>query len=420
MPLIRAEFANEPFLWLGNKDLPDDYMGDGIRLPNQPHGLNAYQHINNCVVVSALNPNPSHFKFLASQGVDGDEVRDSYYHQAIYQAYLRTAERDLSSRAEKKLIVMDKQAADWLLTLFPRARVGQLGSRIKPVSNPVGRPKKHADAAARQRACRERKRLRNMLELDAINGTTMALTTARQVVPDIGHIAHPGLAAIQAMKPESVTGTETVSIFASIYSTEPSYHLDYESVDEFIAALKGVWRETIGGKEDNILLSPATFDATLSEDTSRGKANVRYIRGLWLDNDGGDLPYGEFAKLFPRLRMVCMNTFSTAPGNERYRVFIPTTHAMTVAVHAEIMGQIERIMNNAGYFSDKQIERSRDRAGKRKHGFDLSKFVPNSPVLCPQSGERSRTQLLQGVQERRSGSPGPLLLCQHQHPERAG
>ena len=66
VPLIRAEFADEPFLWLGNKDLPDDYMGDGIRLPNQPHGLNAYQHINNCVVVSALNPNPSHFKFLAS------------------------------------------------------------------------------------------------------------------------------------------------------------------------------------------------------------------------------------------------------------------------------------------------------------------------------------------------------------------
>ena len=417
VPLIRAEFANEPFLWLGNKDLPDDYMGDGIRLPNQPHGLNAYQHINNCVVVSALNPNPSHFKFLASQGVDGDEVRDSYYHQAIYQAYLRTAERDLSSRAEKKLIVMDKQAADWLVTLFPRARVGQLGSRIKPVSNPVGRPKKHADAAARQRACRERKRLRNMLELDAINGTTMALTTAQQVVPDIGHIAHPGLAAIQAMKPESVTGTETVSIFASIYSTEPSYHLDYENVDEFVAALKGVWRETIAGKEDNMLLSPATFDATLSEDTSRGKANVRYIRGLWLDNDGGDLPYGEFAKLFPRLRMVCMNTFSTAPGNERYRVFIPTTHAMTVAVHAEIMGQIERIMNNAGYFSDKQIERSRDRAGKRKHGFDLSKFVPNSLFYAPSQASDPAAQLLQGVQERRPGSPGPLLLCQHQHSE---
>ena len=313
--------------------------------------------------------------------MNGDDVRDSYYHQAIYQAYLRTSERDPSSQAEKKLIVMDKQAADWLLTLFPRAQVGKLGSAIKPVSNPVGRPKKHEDAAARQRACRERKRLQNMLELDAINGTTMALTTAQQVVPLIGPVTHPGLAAIKAMKPEG--GTETVSIFASIYSTEPSCHLNYESVDEFIGALKGIWRETVADKEDNILLSPATFDPSLSEGTSRGKENVRYIRGLWLDNDGGDLPYVEFVKLLPRLRMVCMNTFSTAPGNERYRVFIPTTHAMTVAAHAEIMAQIERIMNNAGYFSNKQIERSPDRAGKRKHGFDLSKFVPNSLFYAP-------------------------------------
>jgi hypothetical protein len=56
---------------------------------------------------------------------------------------------------------------------------------------------------------------------------------------------------------------------------------------------------------------------------------------------------------------------------------------MTVAAHAEIMAQIERIMNNAGYFSNKQIERSPDQAGKRKHGFDLSKFVPNSLFYAP-------------------------------------
>ena len=297
---------------MGNKDLPDDYLGDGIRLPNMPHGLNTFQHVHNCVVLSALNPHPSHFKFLASQGVNGDDVRDSYYHQAIYQAYLRTSERDPSSQAEKKLIVMDKKAADWLLTLFPRAKVGRLGSEIKPVSHPVGRPKKHEDAAARQRACRQRKRLRNMQELDAINDTNMAVTTAQQVVPLIGPVTHPGLAAIQAMKPEG--GTETVSIFASIYSRKPSCHLNYESVDEFIDALKGIWRETVADKEDNILLSPATFDPSLSEATSRGKENVRYIRGLWLDNDGGDLPLCGICQAVPRLRMVCMNTYSTAPG----------------------------------------------------------------------------------------------------------
>ena len=55
---------------------------------------------------------------------------------------------------------------------------------------------------------------------------------------------------------------------------------------------------------------------------------------------------------------------------------------MTVAVHAEVMGQI-KIMNNAGYFSNKQIERSRNRTGMLRHGFDLSKFAPNSLFFAP-------------------------------------
>ena len=68
VPLIRAEFCGEPFVWLGNKDLPDDFLGDGIRLPNQPHGLNAYQHINNCVVLSALNSEPQPLQVPGESG----------------------------------------------------------------------------------------------------------------------------------------------------------------------------------------------------------------------------------------------------------------------------------------------------------------------------------------------------------------
>ena len=107
------------------------------------------------------------------------------------------------------------------------------------------------------------------------------------------------------------------------------------------------------------------------------------MRGVWLDNDGGDLPHQEFAALFPRLRMVAMNTYLTAPGNERYRVFIPTTASMPVAVHAEIMRIIEQTLNHAGYFQAKQIERAKGRTGMRRHGFDLSKFVSSSLFFLP-------------------------------------
>lgn len=39
---ILAEVSGQPFLWIGNKDVPDDFFGvsTATRLPNSPHGLN--------------------------------------------------------------------------------------------------------------------------------------------------------------------------------------------------------------------------------------------------------------------------------------------------------------------------------------------------------------------------------------------
>ena len=53
-------------------------------------------------------------------------------------------------------------------------------------------------------------------------------------------------------------------------------------------------------------------------------------RGIWLDNDGGDLTHQEFARLFPRLRMVISNSYSSTAEKPRWRVFIPTTIAMPI------------------------------------------------------------------------------------------
>lgn len=356
VPEIAKEFAGQPFVWLGNKDLPDSFLSNqGIRLPNTPHGLNRYRHINNCVVLSALNPVPGHFKFLSTRGIDASAVRDAHYHQAIYQAVMRTSLRDPASVVPKKLIVMDKPAAEWLLQVFPRAAVGRLGSAVQPVVRRAGRPRKHADAAERQRAYRERRRLQKLAELDAVNQGDAAPTS--------------------------------VSVFGSIYDPVPEVTLSYADIDAFIAELREAWAQSVDGKDDNALLSPATFDANLAEDTSRGLANVRAVHGIWLDNDGGDLSYRRFARLFPRLQMVFMNTHSTTARNARYRVFIPTALAMTPTVHQEILLTIEQVLNHEGYYSPKQIDVARavgrSVSGRKLHGFDLSKFAANSLFYMP-------------------------------------
>ena len=80
------------------------------------------------------------FEFCLSKirGVDGDAVRDAYYHQAVYQAHMRTSQRDPKSDAARKLIVMDKGTAEWARAIFPRAAVGLLGSGVAPPEGQAG------------------------------------------------------------------------------------------------------------------------------------------------------------------------------------------------------------------------------------------------------------------------------------------
>ena len=248
--VIKAEFGkDEPFVWMGNRDLPDNLFGHhGRRLPNLPHGLNTFQHVHNCVVVSALNPSPAHFRFLETRGVDGDAVRDAYYHQAVYQAHMRTSQRDPKSDAARKLIVMDKGTAEWARAIFPRAAVGLLGSGVAPLKGKPGRPRKYADRAAADRAYRERQKARKMLEMDTLNAADQPAVS--------------------------------VSVFESKYAKTVEALLDYADTDRFIDDLRTAWERPIQSKEANVLLSPAVFDADRSDETARGLANVERMRGV--------------------------------------------------------------------------------------------------------------------------------------------
>jgi hypothetical protein len=133
----------------------------------------------------------------------------------------------------------------------------------------------------------------------------------------------------------------------------------------------------------NALISPAIFDPTLSDETKRGLENIRAIWGIWLDNDGGDLTFREFARLFPRLRMVIVNSYSSTREKPRWRVFIPTTIAMPIAAHRAIIEQIMQTVNRAGYWSQKQLDTNPRIKSREHHGFDMSKLTPSSLFYLP-------------------------------------
>lgn len=128
---VQAELGAEPFLWMDNKDLPDDAfdLAGAKRLPNSPHGLNIFQSFDHTVVLSALNPTPGHFAFLESRGLPGDDVRTAISRAATYQAAMRSSLRNPDSTSSKTVIVMDRATAEWLSGLFPGSSVSPLGGR---------------------------------------------------------------------------------------------------------------------------------------------------------------------------------------------------------------------------------------------------------------------------------------------------
>jgi hypothetical protein len=113
-------------------------------------------------------------------------------------------------------------------------------------------------------------------------------------------------------------------------------------------------------------------------------ANIKAIWGIWLDCDGGDLRPDEFAAMFPHLTIVTYNSASSTIDAPRWRAVIPTTCAMTIDVHRDILMQLMKSLNRRGYYSKKQLEKRSQRGlGGKQHGFDPSKFAACSLFYLP-------------------------------------
>lgn len=385
---IAATFVEAQFVWMGNKDLPSNLFGSqSHRLPNSPHGLNQFQHVHNVAVLSALNPPPAHFAFLAALGLVSAEVRRACHWQAVYQAVMRISMRNPDDTTVKTVIVMDRATADWLAAMFPGCTVLPLaGLDAMPAKGKAGRPRTHLCEADRKAAHRDRFKIELAAELDLVNGREVSdfrfsnlARNLREHMSEFGHGRDETLTTMGRADLSGMAGT----VFTTIFAAEPFDFMPLGEVDVFIDGLRMFHGTELPSKEANALISPAIFDPALSENTRRGLDNIRAAWGIWLDNDGGDLTPDAFARLLPRLRLAVFNSYSSTAAAPRWRVFIPTICAMSIAAYRAIVGQIMQTVNEAGYWSRKQLDDGRLRKSPKHHGFDMSKLVPSSLFYLP-------------------------------------
>ncbi len=301
-------------------------------------------------MLSALNPTPAQFKFLDERGVNGDEVRAAISRYAVYQAVIRSSARNPADLTPKDFVVMDRATADWLAALFPGAKVqALLGLPTQALKGKPGRKGKHESNGAKTAACRARAKEELIGQLEQINEGSFSELS----YPSLDENETNSCNENTYREGHFVTPISHGDVFGSIYDTTACISVGGGKADEFIALLRGLHDRVLVAKEDSGLVSPSRFDPDASAETKRGLANVKYVSGIWFDNDGGDLGFKDFARLFPYLRMAIWNTYSHTPQKPRWRVFIPTSLAMSLDVHRMIMKKFEMVLNKNGYWTKK-------------------------------------------------------------------
>jgi hypothetical protein len=385
-------FGNERFVWQANKAIPENLFGlNSVRLPNKPHGLNSYGDIHNIAFLSALNPTPDHCKFLESLGLVGEEVRTAIYHSAAYQSVLRTSIRDTANSQPKKVLVVDRGAAEHLHERFPCSRIHKVDAGVVDDVRPrkVGRPRKHhsnKDRLAEQRAKAKAEQLKILSDVLSLGFRQDA--SRRDCCGEEGERKGQDLRAEKGIKPITNFGSQLSS--ATLYPAKNSpfltgYFEDHGDIEFYVGALKAFHGRQLAAKEHNYLISPAIFDPRRGTNTRRGLENVVYVRHLWLDFEDGDLSLEELAALFPNGRLVVTNSYHHRSDRPRFRAFIPVDRPLTIRAYELLIDNIARKIEDAGYLIEKGKKKSNSTAppGKLRAGLDWSKRTPASLFYLP-------------------------------------
>ena len=173
-------------------------------------------------------------------------------------------------------------------------------------------------------------------------------------------------------------GTQLCSgtLYSAKNSLFPSGYLeDAGDIDFFVDALKALHRRKLTCKEQNVLISPAVFDPGRGTDKKRGLENIVYTRHVWLDFEDGDLSPWELAALFPRTRMLVVNSYNHRSDKPRFRAVMLLDRPLTPAAHELLIDNIARKIEDAGYFIDRTRKRDEVIAKLEEEIHDLSKKI---------------------------------------------
>lgn len=377
---VEVRFSGVPYYYVTNNDVNAKPL-TGERISNVCHGLNSLTHHRNFAILSALNFTPEHERCLFDLfGIDPDEIYAAVSLNGAYQIAMRSAFRNPDSAAPIVGVVPDIRMASLLKEkFFPNARCAPIAGDLELIAGKPGRPRIHASDGERKRKARNERVQELISQLDFLGDEMDKRRQVRKT--SIYNIDNKR--TWTAINP-------FVSLYESKFSTDPMSQVELTPGD-YVEFLRHSYDRILATKEGNLLVSPAIFDPNKTKETKRGKENVEFLSGIWLDNDGGDLYIEEFVKIFPTWEMYMFNSFSSgrtgADGKpeKRWRVYIPVTHYMTIDAYEHIVKRlIVQRLSERKFYGQAYFKKHPD---AKRHGFDEGKFGPASMFYLPcQSG----------------------------------
>lgn len=359
-------FGEDEFVKLYNNDLirDDPFGGKGEMLPSVSHGRNDFQSFHNGVILSALNPTPAFYAFLAEiAGLHAAQVRQAIYYEAVYQSAGRISLRNVDDLSPKRIVVADLKAAEFLQSMYPGASIERLaGTEKMLIENGLlqkrGRPAKYdteEDRKIAQRQQQAQSKRRSRWKERVLDENNVLKST-------IEHFVRHGVRERIACSPEwtKTSGFEltTWDSRAATFRPYEDFEVQYDrhliaqshmTTEEFFADLKHRSETNhYDRKELNNLFSPALFDLSRDLEHGHSLSNVVAIKGVVLDMDGTQMAPETSANALPN-RMMIYSSWSHQPDDISYRVCIPTTEHMTKEVNRAIKLMCLRAFEQAGY-----------------------------------------------------------------------
>lgn len=354
-----AQHVSGQHIWSANNDV-ETYMWkakDGTRIAPISHGLNSYVGFDKAVYLAALNDTPAHAKWLENNyGLDRDEIGKAKSFEAAYQMVMRTNLRDQKGNLDVDIYVADRRTADYLNSLLPGSKqffldlgLKELGASGRDLSQ---KKATKSNAERRKETYEKKKRFKD--ETTEITNLLMEMQ-----------------GALRADEIAPMLSFET-----SIHSTEVVTE-SFTSFDQIKTVLEGMYELQYKSKDENLLITGATFSAGAESETKKGLDAFLFTQVMQLDFDDSQLDPILAARLFNDIKHVAYNSFNNGrDGLFRYRMFFPLTKPVTVEAYQLIWDVLAQRVIDAGY----QVDKKRKGA---QSGLDVSKRTPVAWMYAP-------------------------------------